>query len=260
LKLTRAIAILAGLVALAAAQSPPSFEGASVRVYPDGAPAPAGAFNGVHVIDNNTTIYSHFTRLWLIIGWAYDVTYRVLGPGWLQERVELTAKSSKPASETELRAMAQTLLAERFHLKVHRETRDFPVAVLLAAKNGPKNLRPGDPNQEPSFDRGKDGVLTYGNVSMNDLGFYSENRPPIGVSERIIDQTHITGVFNLTLSVKDFDVNDPVFSGDYEDMQRAFFDFFSSALEKQYGLKLEHRRVPLECIVVDAGTKIPAEN
>lgn len=258
--MTPVIVILASFAAFAAAQPSPAFEVASVRVYPDGAPPPAGAFNGVHFSHDKTTIYSHFTRLWLMVGWAYDVSYRVLGPDWLQERIELTAKASNPASETELRAMAQTLLTDQFHLKVHPETRDFPVVVLLAAKNGPKNLHPGDRNQEPSFDRGKNGVLTYGNVSMNDLGFYFENRPPIGVSDRIIDQTHITGVFNLTLSVKDFDVNDPVFGGDSEDMRRAFFDFFSSALEKQYGLKLEHRKVPLDCIVVDAGTKIPSEN
>jgi uncharacterized protein (TIGR03435 family) len=43
-------------------------------------------------------------------------------------------------------------------------------------------------------------------------------------------------------------------------MRRAFFDFFSGALEKQYGLRLEHREVSVESLVIDSATKMPTEN
>ncbi len=43
-------------------------------------------------------------------------------------------------------------------------------------------------------------------------------------------------------------------------MRSAFFVFFSTALEKQYGLKLERRRLPLESLIVDSGNRVPTEN
>jgi uncharacterized protein (TIGR03435 family) len=69
----------------------------------------------------------------------------------------------------------------------------------------------------------------------------------------VVDRTGITGLFNLALNVGDFDVNDPIFGRKYEEMRSAAFSSLSAALEKQLGLKLEHRKVPLESLVVDSG-------
>jgi uncharacterized protein (TIGR03435 family) len=76
----------------------------------------------------------------------------------------------------------------------------------------------------------------------------------------VVDQTGIAGLFGLTLNVGDFDVNDPVFGGKYAEMQSAAFANLSSALERNYGLRLEHRKVPLASLVVESGNKIPTEN
>jgi len=76
----------------------------------------------------------------------------------------------------------------------------------------------------------------------------------------VVDQTGYEGVFDLTLDVKDFDLKDPAFGGNYEEMLSAFFAFFSTGLDNQYGLKLEHRKVPLESLVIDSGNKIPTAN
>jgi uncharacterized protein (TIGR03435 family) len=62
------------------------------------------------------------------------------------------------------------------------------------------------------------------------------------------------------VSVKEFNLNDPAFAGSYAELNRAFLDFFSAALQKQYGLKLERRSLPLEAIVVDSANMIPTEN
>ena len=43
-------------------------------------------------------------------------------------------------------------------------------------------------------------------------------------------------------------------------MRQEYFDFVSRALEKQYDLKLKHRNVPVESLVVDSGNKRPTEN
>jgi len=77
----------------------------------------------------------------LIIAAAYGIAgYQISGPGWLRdERFDIIAKTDAPvASEDEMRPLLQGLLAERFRLALHRETRELPSYVLTVAKNGPK--------------------------------------------------------------------------------------------------------------------------
>src|SRR5579859_2034284 len=62
------------------------------------------------------------------------------GPPWLDsDRYEIVAKAEQPVDDDGiLMAMLQTLLAERFKLRIHRETRPVQAFVLEVAKNGPK--------------------------------------------------------------------------------------------------------------------------
>src|ERR1700730_13168768 len=61
------------------------------------------------------------------------------GPDWLEsDHYEIVAKAEEPVGDDILMAMLQTLLAERFKLVIHRETRAGPALVLEVAKNGPK--------------------------------------------------------------------------------------------------------------------------
>src|ERR1700732_4519911 len=68
------------------------------------------------------------------------------GPGWLDsDRYEIVAKADQPVDDDGvLMALLQTLLAERFKLVFHRETRTVPAFVLEVAKNGPKLERAED--------------------------------------------------------------------------------------------------------------------
>jgi uncharacterized protein (TIGR03435 family) len=73
-------------------------------------------------------------------------------------RLDVTAKLPPGATEETVRILLQNLLAERWHLKMHREKREMPVYVLLAGKDGIKmqpagtaeaaaayaGMRPGD--------------------------------------------------------------------------------------------------------------------
>jgi uncharacterized protein (TIGR03435 family) len=154
--------------------------------------------------------------------------------------------------------MVRTLLEDRFKIKAHREKREEMVAALVAAKNGPKNLEPIETavweRYEPSHGR----IEFRG--SMGNFASILSNSPPYGVREKVIDQTGIAGLFNFALNVEGFDVNDPAFGGKYEEMQSAAFAFVSGALEKRYGLKLEHRKIPFDFLIVDSGNKTPTEN
>src|SRR5262245_27511500 len=70
-------------------------------------------------------------RLSSCIKWAYRVfEYQIAGPGWLTtERFDIVAKAEGPAEEQELRLMLRGLLAERFKLAFHRQTKEMSAYV-----------------------------------------------------------------------------------------------------------------------------------
>ena len=91
---------------------------------------------------NHGRFHIDAARLSQIVGQAYDIqTVRVLGgPGWMSaDLYDIVAKTGNvDAGENEVRAMLRALLAERFKLAVHRETKELPLYTLVVAKNGPK--------------------------------------------------------------------------------------------------------------------------
>ena len=85
---------------------------------------------------------------------AYKIKPQQLsgGPPWLYtERFDILAKMPDGATKDDVPAMLQTLLAERFKLAVHRETKDTSVYALMVAKGGPKlKDAPPDPVAPPA--------------------------------------------------------------------------------------------------------------
>ena len=71
---------------------------------------------------------------------AYDVkNFQISGPAWLDtERFEITATMPPTTTKEQFQIMLQNLLAERFKVAAHRETRELPVYSLTLAKGGPK--------------------------------------------------------------------------------------------------------------------------
>jgi uncharacterized protein (TIGR03435 family) len=104
-----------------------------------------------------------------------------------------------------------------------------------------------------------DGKLELKNVSMARLAGVLGS--PLGNMplEKVIDGTGLEGMYDVTLDLKNFDPKDPAF-GNYGEMRADLFAYVSAILQKQYGLKLERRNMPLEVLVVDSGDKVPTEN
>jgi uncharacterized protein (TIGR03435 family) len=77
---------------------------------------------------------------------AYDVkAYQITGPAWLDtERYEVNATMPPDTTMEQFRTMLQNLLAERFKLTMHRETKELPMYSLVVAKNGPKMKESGE--------------------------------------------------------------------------------------------------------------------
>jgi uncharacterized protein (TIGR03435 family) len=83
---------------------------------------------------------------------AYNVKgYQITGPKWLDsERFDIVAKVPKGATKEEARVMLQNLLAERFKLSLHRETKELPVYGLVVGKNGSKLKESADQGPDPA--------------------------------------------------------------------------------------------------------------
>jgi uncharacterized protein (TIGR03435 family) len=178
----------------------PAFEVASIRAYTPGTPFPTAASTGLKVSPDG--VAWRYTRLLFCLAWAYDVPGDVFGPEWIKDRYDITAKASGPVPEAELRLMAQTLMEGRFKLKVHRELRELPVVVLIVAKSGAKNLQPAEAGDPPKYETAGSKLVFRGSMSSfaNVLG----NSPPFGVRERVVDQTGITGLFQIALDARRF--------------------------------------------------------
>lgn len=149
---------LAALCCLAAfSQSPPTppapaeatasltFEVASVKPAAPPQPGPGGRMmiagpHGGPGTDDPERLTLPYLSLMGLLTRAYNVrNYQVTGPSWLDsERYEITAKVPPGATKEQANIMLQNLLAERFHLTLHHETKEFTGYELVVGKNGSK--------------------------------------------------------------------------------------------------------------------------
>jgi uncharacterized protein (TIGR03435 family) len=228
----------ATLIFISAALLGQTFEVASVK------PNPSGSGHAGIDVDGNMIRMTNVT-LEAAIVWAYEVSAPQLsGPAWLEsERYDIVAKTASGAPEP---AMMRALLIERFKLAVHGGTKEFPIYVLVVAKNGPK-LKKADPGGDDMSS--KRGHVTARSVSMARLADFLA-RPRTGLGRPVVDKTGLDGVFDFTL--------DWTPDSDAQTSEAPLSIFV--ALQEQLGLKLETQKGPVEVLIVDHVEKIPVEN
>ncbi len=188
------------------------------------------------------------------IRWAYHVMdYQVTGPGWLvTERFDIVAKAPGPATEDELRPMLQKLLASRFHVAVHHESKELSAFILSVAKNGPKfkeSQSEGDSSVEPDQ---KTMTVVVHRTAISQLVEVLSNilRAPV------LDETGLKGRYDVTIDAGKYIPSTP------ED-RAAMMDplaIISNGLQGELGLKLESRKAVVDLVVVDHAEKLPTEN
>ena len=179
---------------------------------------------------------------------AFDVKYSQVsgGPGWLDTaEFNIVGKAEGNPSQAQMMAMLRTLLAERFQLKVHRETKEGNVYALVVAKNGPKLKRPtGDrswvaviritPPDRPGVNYALQGRKTSMALFAGEL--YNQVRRPV------LDLTGIQGEFDFRV---DYATDDNPETG----------PSIFAAMQEQLGLRLEATKGPVETLVVDHAEK-----
>jgi uncharacterized protein (TIGR03435 family) len=149
------ILTLAALLALAMdhghceeiAKTPP-FEVASITPCKPGTPAPAGEHAGmVQFTFPGGRFEAKATTLTFLLEWAYGVqpSQHSDGPSWMgTDRYDIVAKAEGNASDAQMKAMVQTLLAERFQLKLRRESKELSVYVITTGRTAPRLFPPED--------------------------------------------------------------------------------------------------------------------
>jgi len=184
--------------------------------------------------------YSGVGSLRSLIQTAYGVQdYQVSGgPPWANtELFEVDGRPASPTSHDQMMQMLQTLLAERFKLAIHHETKEVPIYALVPAKNGPKLQEVKDKDKIGGMSTGR-GMLR-GQMTLADLARYlssSAGRP-------VIDRTGLTAGFEINLQWSPDNTAD------------AASPSLFAAIQEQLGLKLETAKGPVETLVIDHAEK-----
>jgi uncharacterized protein (TIGR03435 family) len=237
------------------AQSPArrEFEVASIRPNNSGPPknninpfvfAPGGRFTATNITLVDVIVMAYQTRRIQMQG----------GPAWIDsDRFDIVAKADMDQGRVEREQwplMLQGLLADRFKLAVHRETKEVQVYALVAGKNPPK-LQPSKDEEQTMFTPGERGQMNFHKMSLVGLVNLLSNI----LHTPVVDQTGITGFFDFALDPMQFapppSPNNPV--------RTDISELILMALQEQLGFKLEKKKAPLEFTIIDHAEK-PTEN
>jgi uncharacterized protein (TIGR03435 family) len=172
-------------------------------------------------------------------------------PSWMKSElfdVDAVAASPEAATQNDLRVMLQTLLANRFKLRLHRDHKDVQGYALVVAKTGPK-LRPDTSGDEHGslLPSGRDPYEWEGkNVALSDLasslsGFFGAP---------VVDRTGLAGSYSFTLRYAPriaLNKAAPAAPRPFQDLPSIF-----EALPDQLGLSLQQEKESVVVLVIDS--------
>ena len=245
--LRAALFVLCPVALVAQVTMLPAFDAASVRASKRLVP-------GNKSVNPNGIVYSNVT-LSDCLEAAWNVKrYQISGPEWLQsDTYDITAKVESEADKERMMLMLRTLLADRFKLTLHRETRERAVYALVVTKNGPKlHAADDDSNFDSAF---VDGGIAFRKRSMSDLADYLSG---VSVVDRpVLDKTGLQGRFDFTLRLFE---DRPGMTGFDKKFAMKDAEHIFTDLQEQLGLKLESSKAPVEILVIEHAEKVPTEN
>ncbi len=283
-----------GAQILHATEPLPSFEVATIKPSADGKAAPSINTPGVSRTMNVTA--RNLIEQAYRIPWTPGLNERVVGgPDWIdsvhydvearidQSRVAAFATMSNEQQKDQTSLMMQSLLADRFKLRVHFESRELPIYALAVAKGGPKLaaareppavVEQDDPQRPsavllPSAESLRKGVfvqyreqeaeMTAKGVTLDQLVHWLAGYSEIG-GRTVVDQTGLGGTYDFTLRWTRERLTAPPSQSEQsgatppEPQSPALFTSLS-----ELGLRLISTKGPVEVLVIDHIEK-PSEN
>ena len=194
---------------------------------------------------------------------AYDVSDRLVsgGPGWVNtDAYDIEAKAEHPTGRQQIHLMLQSLLAERFHLSLHRETKELPVYVLTAENYG-THLHENTSGGDLRVIRGKSGQLIFENAPISQLTWFLSTR----LRSEVEDKTRLTGKYDFELTGPEAADRSPN-SAERSPNSAVFMppgpdgpSVFATLVREELGLKLTATKAPVELLVIDHAEK-PSAN
>jgi uncharacterized protein (TIGR03435 family) len=195
---------------------------------------------------------------------AHDVRDEQIagGPAWLNsDRFDTVGKATPGTPDETIRLMLQNLLEKEFKLAVHQEQRPMDVYALVVGKGGPKLQKAAGSGkvdcrrrvgggQDPAAKDMPAGQaeLVCTNMTMADLAEALPVYAPGYVDHAVVDLTNIKGAYDLKLSW----------------VSRLLIDqgglTMFDAVDKQLGLKMEPRKLPMPFLVIDHVEKLAGDN
>ena len=197
------------------------------------------------------------TTLKFLLEWAYAIqpSQHSGGPSWIDtDRYDIVAKAEGSATDDRMKLMVQTLLADRFQLKLHHERKELPVYVISVGKTAPKLFPPKDgethslrfaPQMGPDQKIVSYRVLAtrYTLTQLSDV--FARQMGSV-----VVNQTGLNGEFDFTIDLTpDEGRPNPVDPA-----------LLIAAMREQLGLTLKSQKVPVDILVIDSAEKVAAGN
>jgi uncharacterized protein (TIGR03435 family) len=263
------------------------FEVASIK--PSTPPSVQRIDVGLHI--DGALVRCSYLSLKEYIRLAYQVKdYQVLGPDWMaSDRFDIAAKLPAGAARDQVREMLQSLLEERFQLKLHRDHKVFPVYGLVVGKGGlkmkesapapdtagsvPLNITASGAHEGTTINLGDGASFTAADDRFEATKLTMENTADLlarFTDRPIVDMTQIKGRYDFTMefSADDFRamrIRSALSAGvtlpprALKLLEESSGDALFDQVEK-LGLKLEPRKAPLEVLVIDHIERTPTDN
>jgi uncharacterized protein (TIGR03435 family) len=177
------------------------------------------------------------------IKWAYGVQdSQISGPEWLQsQHFDIVAKADEPVAEDQLKLMMRTLLAERFSLAFHRQSKEMRAYAMTVAKSGAKLRESAE--TKPFRENSAVGTVARG-MTMKEFGDFIAGP----LQTPVVDMTGLNGRYDFKL---DFTAYLPgaetAMKVDYDNSTGIII----SALKGELGLDMESRKQAVEVLVID---------
>jgi uncharacterized protein (TIGR03435 family) len=227
-----------------------SFEVASVKRIPESNPKANGSPE-----ERNGAIAYRNMHMKVILMRAFDLQdSQIIGPDWLwSERYDIDARLPQGATQDQVPAMLQSLLAERFGFKWHMETREGQVDTLVIAKKG-TTLKPAESAVPYKANTDRTGRHLHQAFTMANFARFLS----LQLQAQIIDETGLNGLYDMTLNYMP-GAQLASMSARGDDLRDAAPPL-RVAIEQQLGLKLEARKGPVKTLVIDHMERIPTEN
>jgi uncharacterized protein (TIGR03435 family) len=223
----------------------PEFDAASIR------PSDRGAAMGMllkpgSLMSTNQTLVEYIYTAYGIQPYQLDHAPTVSLDD-LSARYDIAAKAAEAVPAPQVRLMLQSLLADRFKLAVHRESKELSAYILTVDKGGLRMKASQD--EGPTTVALKESAMEYKRASMEYLTRMLSSFPSLG--RPVVDRTGLDGIY-------DFALTRFAPEGPNGNVHQQLDDGLNASL-KAMGLKLESQKTSIEVLVIDSLAK-PSPN